>query len=80
MPLEVFVRNEAETLYDSHRRGRVSAQTIGERADAEQDIRTGILQDGTNDFLAFWTEMSEFVSETSVRGRRPLIRPFACHD
>ena len=80
MSLEVFVRDEAETLDDSHRRGRVGAKTIGEGADAEQDIGTGILQNRTNDFLAFRTEMSEFIGETSVRGGRPRLRPFTSHD
>lgn len=80
MSLEVFVRGETETLNNSHGCSRVRAQTIGERAHAEQDIGTGILQNRTNDFLAFWTEMSEFIGETSVRGGQPRLRPFTSHD
>src|SRR5215469_13303473 len=80
MSLEVFVRGETETLHNSHGCSRVRAQTTGERAHAEQNIGTGILQNRTNDFLAFWTEMSEFLGETSVRGRQPRLRPFTSHD
>ena len=80
MFLEVFVRGETETLNNSHGGSRVRAQTIGERAHAEQDIGTGILQNRTNDFLAFWTEMSEFIGQTSVRGRQPRLRPLTSHD
>ena len=80
MSLEVFVRGETETLNNSHGGSRVRAQMIGERAHAKQDIGTGILQNRTNDFLAFWTEMSEFIGQTSVRGRQPRLRPFTSHD
>ena len=80
MSLEVFVRGETETLNNSHGGSRVRAQTIGERAHAKQDIGTGILQNRTNDFLAFWTEMSEFIGETPVRGGQPRLRPFTSHD
>src|SRR6516162_5406176 len=78
--LEVFVRGKTETLNNSHGCSRVRAQTSGERAHAEQDIGTGILQNRTNDFLALWTEMSEFIGETSVRGGQPRLRPFTSHD
>ena len=80
MSLEVFVRGETETLHNSHGCSRVRAQTTGERAHAEQDIGTGIFQNRTNDFLAFRTEMFEFIGETSVRGRQPRLRPFTSHD
>src|SRR5215469_12992543 len=80
MSLEVFVRGETETLHNSHGCSRVRAQTTGESAHAEQNIGTGILQNRTNDFLALWTEMSEFLGKTPVRGRQPRLRPFTSHD
>jgi hypothetical protein len=66
MSLEVLIGGKAKALNNSHCRGRVCVQTVSEGTHTEQDVRAGILQDGTNDFLAFGTEVPKLVSETAV--------------
>jgi hypothetical protein len=62
VPLEVLVRGEPETLDDSHRRGRIRAQTVSQGTYAEQDVGPRILQDGTNDFLALGAKLPKFIA------------------
>jgi hypothetical protein len=53
MVLEVAVGSETEALHDTHNRGGIRSQALGQGADAEEHVFAGMFENRANDFLTF---------------------------
>src|SRR6516162_11730997 len=56
VPLKILVGGEPQTLHNTNSRRGVGPQASGKGANAEQDIRTRLLQHGADDFLSLGAE------------------------
>jgi len=56
--LEVFIAGEAEALDDAHDGGWAGGEASGHVADVEENELAGAFEDGADDLLAFFAEVS----------------------
>src|SRR5260370_10819112 len=69
MTLKLAVAPESEPADDAHDRRGISAKARRHGADAEENILAGLLQDGSNNFLALDAQFFEWLREMRGAGR-----------
>src|SRR6266404_1844809 len=76
MMLELAVTSEAEAADDAHDGSGVGAQALGHGAHAQQDVFARLLQDGTDNLLAFCAELLDAFRKVDRRPRTGKRRFF----
>ena len=65
--LKFPVTLESQAADNAHNGGRIGAQPLGERADAQQNVVAGMLENGPDDFLALDGEFVDAFAQVRAR-------------
>lgn len=67
MMLKLAIAFEAEAVDDADNGGGIGVETFRESAHAEEDVFTGMLENGANDFLALGAELFDALGQINLR-------------